>query len=62
LGKTCGIQEKTKAHTGMGANCEGKRPHGKYRHRCKDNIKIHVTGIRWQCMGRIHLASDKDKW
>ena len=25
-------------------------------------IICYVTGIRWQSMGRIHLASDKNKW
>jgi hypothetical protein len=62
LGKTCGIHKKTKANTVLGAKYEGKGLHGKRRHRCEDNIKINVTGIRRQRMGRIHLASDKDKW
>jgi len=62
LGKTCGKREKAKTNTGTGTNCEGKRPHGKHGQRCEDITKILVTGIRWQCMGRIHLASDKDNW
>jgi hypothetical protein len=41
---------------------EGKRPLGKSRHRCEDNIKIYLGetergGIDW-----IDVAQDRDQW
>jgi hypothetical protein len=41
---------------------EGKRPHGRPRHRWKDNIRIDLTEIGWEGVGWIHLAQYRDQW
>jgi hypothetical protein len=40
------------------AKPEGKRPLGRPRHRCEDNIKEIGRGG----MNQINLAYDRDKW
>jgi len=41
---------------------EGKRPRGRCRRRCKDNIKINVREIRYELIDWIHLTQDSDQW
>jgi hypothetical protein len=41
---------------------EGKRPLGRPRRRCLDNIKMDLREIRWGGMVWIELAQDRDKW
>jgi hypothetical protein len=41
---------------------EGKRPHGRPRHRWKDNIRMDLGGIRWKDVDWLHLAQDRDQW
>jgi hypothetical protein len=41
---------------------EGKRPHGRPKHRWKDNIKIYLKEIGWERVDWINLAEDKEKW
>jgi hypothetical protein len=43
-------------------NPDGKRPIGKPRRRCEDNIKIDIREIGWGGMDWIHLAQDRDRW
>jgi hypothetical protein len=35
---------------------EGKRPHGRPRRRWKDNIKMYLQEVGWECMDWIELA------
>jgi hypothetical protein len=39
-----------------------KRPLGRPRHRCVNNIKIDLREIGWSGMECVHLAQDKDQW
>jgi hypothetical protein len=41
---------------------EGKRPLGRARRRCVDNIKIDLREIGWDGMDWIDLAQDRDQW
>jgi hypothetical protein len=41
---------------------EAKRPLGRARRRCADNIKIDLLEIGWGGVDRIGLAQDRDKW
>jgi hypothetical protein len=40
---------------------DGKRPLGRTRCRCKDNIKMHLLGIGWGGVDWIGPAQDRDK-
>jgi hypothetical protein len=41
---------------------EGKRPLGRPRHRWKDDIKMDLQEVGWECMDWIDLAQDRDRW
>jgi hypothetical protein len=41
---------------------EGKRPRGKPRCRCEDNIRISTGERGWKVLDCIHLAQNRDKW
>jgi hypothetical protein len=41
---------------------EGKRPVGRPRHRCLDNIKIVLGQIEWVGIDWNGLAWDRDHW
>jgi hypothetical protein len=41
---------------------EGKRPLGRPRRRCVDNIKMDLREIGWDGMDWIDMAQDRDQW
>jgi hypothetical protein len=41
---------------------EGKRPLGRPRRRWVDNIKMDRREIRWDGVGWIDMAQDRDQW
>jgi hypothetical protein len=41
---------------------EGKRPLGRHRHRCEDNIRMDLREIRWENVDWMFLAQDRDQW
>jgi hypothetical protein len=41
---------------------EGKRPVGRLRRRCVDNIKMDLREIGWDGMDWIDMAEDRDQW
>jgi len=41
---------------------EGKRPHGRPRHRWDDNIKMDLQETWFRYMDWIGLAQDRDRW
>jgi hypothetical protein len=43
-------------------NPEGKRPLGRPRRRCVDNIKMDLREIGWDGMDSLDLAEDRDQW
>jgi hypothetical protein len=54
--------EKRNAYRILMGNSEGKRPLGRPRCRCVDNIKMDLTDIGWDGMDWIDLAQDTDQW
>jgi hypothetical protein len=41
---------------------EGKRPHGRSRHRCEDNIKMDLQEVECEGMDWIDVAQDRERW
>jgi hypothetical protein len=41
---------------------EGKRPFGRSRRRCEDNIRMDLKEMGWEGVDWIHLAQDRDQW
>jgi hypothetical protein len=41
---------------------EGKRPLGRPRRRCVDNIQMDLREIGWGGKDWIHLAQDREQW
>jgi len=41
---------------------EGKRPHGRPRHRWEDDIRTDHQEIGWEGVGWIHLTKNKVQW
>ena len=41
---------------------EGKRPLGRHRRRCEDNIKMDLQEVGGVCGDWMKLAQDRDKW
>jgi hypothetical protein len=54
--------EKRKAYTILMGKPEKKRPLGRPRLRCVDNIKIDLREIVWDGMDWIDLPQDKERW
>jgi hypothetical protein len=47
---------------GMLGKPEGKRPLGRHRRRCDDNIKTDLRVVEWDGMDWSVLAEDRDLW
>jgi len=41
---------------------EGKRPLGRPRRRCEDNIKMDLQVVGCWCVDWIELAQDRERW
>jgi len=41
---------------------EGKRPLGRPRRRCEDNIKMDLQEVRGGCGDWMELSQDRDRW
>jgi hypothetical protein len=41
---------------------EGKRPLGRPRHRCVDNIRMDLVEVGWGDVDWIGLVQDRDRW
>jgi hypothetical protein len=41
---------------------EGKRPLGRLKRRREDNNTVNVREVRWNSLGWMHLAQDRDQW
>jgi hypothetical protein len=40
---------------------EGRRPLGRHRQRCEDNIKMDLWQMGWDCVDWINLTHDRDQ-
>jgi hypothetical protein len=61
MGRVCTThREKLNAWEILVGKPGEKRPLGKHRPRCEDNIQTDLRQIEWRDMGCIHLAQDKD--
>jgi hypothetical protein len=43
-------------------NPEGKRPFGRHRRRCENNIRMNLREMGWGVMDWIDLAQNRDQW
>jgi len=41
---------------------EGKRPLGRPRHRCEDDINMDLGEIGWERIDLVHLVQDRYQW
>jgi hypothetical protein len=41
---------------------EGKKPHGRHRHKWEYNVRMGLREIVWEGMDWMHLAQDRDQW
>jgi hypothetical protein len=41
---------------------EGKRPLGKPRRRCEENVRTDLTEVGWENVDWMHLAQDRNQW
>jgi hypothetical protein len=53
--------ERRGAYRALVGKPEGKRPLGRPRRRCEDNIKMDLREVGWG-MDWINLAQDRDRW
>jgi hypothetical protein len=56
------MEEKRNTYQILVGEPEGKRPLGRSRLRCEDNIKMDLRDIRYGGMDLINLAQDKHQW
>jgi hypothetical protein len=54
--------EKRNAYRILVGNPEGKRPLGRPRRRCMDNITMYLKEIGWDGVDWIDMAQDRDQW
>jgi hypothetical protein len=56
------IGEKRNAYRILVGKPEGRRPLGRPRRRCVDNIRMALGEIRWDGVDRIDVAQDTGQW
>jgi hypothetical protein len=54
--------EKRNAYTILVGKPEGKRPLGRSRRKCTNNIKTNFRGIGLVCMNLINQVQDREEW
>jgi hypothetical protein len=63
MGGTCSTNgEKRIVYRILVVKPEGKRPLGRPRLRCEDNIKVDLRETVWGGMDWIHVGQDRDQW
>jgi hypothetical protein len=63
MGQVCGTNgEERDAYRILVGKPEGKRPLGRPRRRCVDDIKLDHRNIVWDGVDCIDLAQDRDQW
>jgi hypothetical protein len=61
-GHVAQMREKRNAYRTLVGKPEGKRPLGRPRRRCVDNIKMDHSEISWDGVDSIDMAQDRDQW
>ena len=62
MGGACGTYGGEESCIVLVGKPEGKRPLGRPRRRCEDNIKMDLEEVGWGCMDWIDLAQDRGRW
>jgi hypothetical protein len=63
MGRACSSNgENRNAYRILVGKPEGKRPLGRHRRRCEDNIKMDLRERGWGGIDWIDLAQDMDQW
>jgi hypothetical protein len=62
VGHVARIGEKRNGYTIFVGKPEGKRPLGRPRRRCEDNVRMDLREIGWGGMDWIGLAQDRNQW
>jgi hypothetical protein len=63
MGRACSTNgAKKNAYRILVGKPEGRRPLGRPRRSCVDNIKMDLREIGWDGINWIDLAQDRDKW
>jgi hypothetical protein len=63
MGMVCSTNGETRnAYRILVGKPGGKRPLGRPRRRCVNNIKMDLGEIGWYSMGWIDLAQDREQW
>jgi hypothetical protein len=53
--------ELRSAYTILVGKPEWKRPLGRPRRRCEDNIRMNFMQVEWKGMNWLHMAQDRDQ-
>jgi hypothetical protein len=61
-GHVARMEEKKNAYMLLVGKPEGKRPLGRPRRRCLDNIRMDLLELGWGDVDWIGLAQDRDRW
>jgi hypothetical protein len=61
-GHVAGVGEKRNAYRLFVGKQEGKRPLGRPRRRCVDNIRMDLGEVGWGDVDWICLAKDRNRW
>ena len=63
MGVTCGAYGgRERGVQGSGGEIGGKKPLGRPRRRCEDNIKMVLEEVRGGCEDWMELAQERDRW
>jgi hypothetical protein len=62
VGHVAGMRQARNACKILIGKPEGKRPRGRTRRRCKDNVRINLRLIVWEGVDCTHLTQDRDQW
>jgi hypothetical protein len=59
-GRACSMHGEKNAYKILVEKPEGKKPLGRSRHRCENNIKMGFREVGWGVMDWILLVQDRD--
>jgi hypothetical protein len=62
VGHVAWMRGKRNTYRNLVGKPEGKKPLGRPRNRCEDNIKMYLRALRWVGMNWIDPAQNRDQW